>query len=295
MVIKRNRSNIQENYIWINGKFKKATRVLLDPLTHSLHYAGAVFEGERAYSGNIFKLEEHSKRLLISAEYMSLNVDYSLQEIMHASNEILIKNALYDNVYIRPIIWRGSESLNIFNKKLTTNIMIIAIPMQQRSDISSGLNLNIGKWRKPHPDTLPVQSKSSAHYAMSIISKKHAQLAGYDDSLLLDVYGNVAECTVTNIFFGIGNVIVTPIADRFLNGITRQTVIELARSMGIIVEEKRITLEDLEKYDTCFVTGTATEIKFVSSINYGDKKIVFYNRELVSQLQNIYTKLVHKV
>ena len=260
-------------------------------LTHSLHYSGAVFEGERAYDGKIFKLIEHSSRLIKSAEAMHLKVNYSVDEISQASEAILKKNNL-KNAYVRPLIWRGAESLGAYNPVLTTNLLVLA--QESNPAFKSGIRLIVTPWRKVGDDAMPTQSKSSAHYSMLSISQKIAQDQGYNDCLILDRYDDIAECSTTNIFFGREGEIVTPIADRFLNGITRQTVIEMARNMGMKVKEERLMLEDIEQYDACFSTGTSAEIRGIFEINTGSGSLEFPNNELVSKLQNEYGKLVGK-
>ena len=284
-----NLSEKLSDYIWINGKMIPWDDANIHVLTHSLHYSGAVFEGERAYDGKIFKLIEHSSRLIKSAEAMHLKVNYSVDEISQASEAILKKNNL-KNAYVRPLIWRGAESLGAYNPVLTTNLLVLA--QESNPAFKSGIRLIVTPWRKVGDDAMPTQSKSSAHYSMLSISQKIAQDQGYDDCLILDRYDDIAECSTTNIFFGREGEIVTPIADRFLNGITRQTVIEMARNIGIRVKEERLMLEDIKHYDACFSTGTSAEIRGISEINTGAGNLDFPNHELVSKLQNEYGKLV---
>lgn len=286
-----NLSEKLSDYIWINGKMIPWEDANIHVLTHSLHYSGAVFEGERAYDGKIFKLIEHSSRLIKSAEAMHLKVNYSVDEISHASEDILKKNNL-KNAYVRPLIWRGAESLGAYNPVLTTNLLVLV--QESNPVFKSGVRLIVTPWRKVGDDAMPTQSKSSAHYAMLSISQKIAQDQGYDDCLILDRFDDIAECSTTNIFFGREGEIVTPIADRFLNGITRQTVIEMARNMGMKVKEERLMLEDIGQYDACFSTGTSAEIRGISEINTGSGNLDFPNHELVSKLQNEYGKLVGK-
>lgn len=281
------------DFIWINGKFFHLNEAYIHVLTHSLHYAGAVWEGERSYNGKIFKLEEHTNRLLKSAEYMGFTpLKYSAQEINAVTYKLLEKNSLKD-AYIRPIIWRGAESMAIYNSTLTVNMLIAMLP--SRSEFLNNLKLNLSNWCKPSPKAFPPQAKSSTHYGMPVVSQITASNNGYDDSLVLDEEGYVAECNVANIFFGKGNKLVTPIADRFLNGITRQAVIEMVKSMEFEVIEARIPLEDLAKYEYSFITGTAREIGGVNSIDLG--KIVHYfpdPEEKIKMLQSEFAKLVGK-
>ena len=281
------------DFIWINGEFLHLNKAYVHVLTHSLHYAGAAWEGERAYNGKIFKLEEHTDRLLKSAEYMGLvPIKYSAQEINAVTYELLEKNSLKD-AYIRPLIWRGAESMAIYNSTLTVNMLIIMLP--SRTEFLSNLKLNLSSWCKPSPKAFPPQAKSSTHCGMPVVSQITASNNGYDDSLVLDEEGYVAECNVANIFFGKGNKLVTPIADRFLNGITRQAVIEMAKSLEFEVIETRISLEDLDKYEYSFITGTAREIGGVGSIDLG--KIVHYFPDpdrKIKMLQSEFARLVGK-
>ena len=286
-----NSSKKLADFVWINGKIIPWDKAYVHVLTHSLHYSGAVFEGERAYNGKVFKLMEHTNRLLKSAEYMHLKVDYSPEEIAAATIDILRKNNI-KNAYVRPLIWRGAESLGAYNPVLTTNLLILAT--ESNPKFRSDVRLWVSPWRKITEDAIPVQAKSSAHYAMLAISQKLAQDAGYDDALLLDQFGDIAECTTTNIFFGREGELVTPIADRFLNGLTRQMVIKLARNIGIKIRKKRIALEDIKEYDTCFSTGTSAEIRGISSIYTGDQNIKFTNDKMVATLQQEYAKIVGK-
>lgn len=279
------------DFIWINGKIVPWDNAYIHVLTHSLHYSGAVYEGERAYNGKVFKLREHTNRLLESAKYMQLEAKYSVADIEKATEEILQKNNL-KNAYVRPLIWRGAESLAIYNESLSTNILILA--QESNPKFQKGTRLVLSPWRKFAANTIPVQAKSSAHYAMLTISQKLAKDQGYDDALMLDQFDDIAESTTANIFFGRGKELVTPIADRFLNGITRQTVIEIAKNIGIKVKEERLAMQDIEKYDTCFICGTALEIKGVASVNDGHRDIKFPNDSIVEALQMEYAKIVGK-
>ncbi len=280
------------DFIWINGKFISSEEAYIHSLTHSLHYSGAVFEGERAYNGKVFKLEEHTKRLLKSAEIMGLEIEYSATEINKATYELLEKNVLKD-AYIRPLIWRGAESMMIYNPELSVNLLIAAI--YSRIEPLNNLKLNLGAWCKPSARALPPQAKSSAHYATAITSQMAASKLGYDDSLVLDEEGYVAECNVANIFFGKDNKLVTPIADRFLNGITRQTVIEMAKNLGFEIVESRISLEEIGEYEYSFITGSAREVGGVGSIDLNDSIIMFLDpEEKVKLLQSEFAKLVGK-
>lgn len=279
-------------FIWINGKFVPYNESNIHVLTHSLHYAGAVFEGIRAYNGKVFKLEEHTERLLKSAEHMQLDIKYTAKEINDITYQLLEKNSI-ENAYIRPLIWRGAESVAIHTLDLSVNILIAAFESQAK--FVSNLKLKLGKWRKPSPDSMPPQAKSSTHYGMAVAAQSMAQAQGYDDSLILDYEGFVAECNVANIFFGKGSRIVTPIADRFLNGITRQSVMLMAKKIGFEVKEARIHLEELADYDYCFLTGTAKEVGGIGTIDLERTVLNFPDpEEKVKLLQSEFAKMVGK-
>ena len=277
-------------YIWVNSELVPAKLAQTHVLTHSLHYSGAVFEGERAYNGQIFKLKEHTERLIKSAEALGLKVPYSLDEIIKAHELVIKKNKILD-AYIRPLIWCGSESLNITNANLSTNLLIASIPSMPRSFLE-GINLSVSCWRKVAPNAMPPQAKSAAHYNMAITSKKEAEALGYDDALLLDYEGFIAECSTTNIFFVKENVLYTPIADRFLNGITRQTIIKIAKDLRLKVKEERLRLEQIEDFTECFTTGTAIEVQNVRSIDIGSKKVVFDDHKIADILKKEYDRIV---
>jgi branched-chain amino acid aminotransferase len=279
------------SYIWINGEFVENNKAKLHVLTHSLHYSGAVFEGERAYNGKIFKLDEHVERLIKSAKTMRLEIEYNIDEIIKAHKELVIKNKVHD-AYIRPLIWRGSESLNLVNKSLSTNLLIASVPSLEKK--STPLNLHVGKWQKPHVNSFPPQVKGSAHYAMMAVTLEEAISLGYDDAVMLDYRGYIAECTSTNIFFVKGDELVTPIADAFLDGITRRTIIELASNLGIKTKEQYIKLEQLREYQGCFLTGTSAEIKLVNSIYVEDFKenFLFTEYSIAELLKREYSQLV---
>lgn len=284
--------NVSSNFIWINGEFVKSADANIHVLTHSLHYSGSVYEGERAYKGKVFKLHEHTERLLKSAECFGMYVDYSVEEIKAITYDLLARNGL-DYAYVRPLIWRGAESMKIYTPDLSTNFMIAAI--KSKNDFKTNVKLNVGKWRKANPNALPPQAKSAAHYGMSIATLVNSQKEGYDDSLMLDYEGFIAECTVSNIFFGKGKNIITPIPDRFLNGITRQSVIEMAKNLGFQVLEERIALPQLTDYDFCFITGTAKEIVGVGKIDADTISYKFPDSDKTTEfLQAEFAKMVGK-
>lgn len=279
-------------YIWINSELVPYELATVHALTHSLHYSGSVFEGERAYNRKVFKLKEHTERLINSSEALGLKVPYSVEEIIKAHELLIEKNKIQD-AYIRPLVWCGSESLNIINPKLSTNVLIAAISSMPQA-FTTGFNLHVSKWRKAAPNMIPVQSKSAAHYNMAITSKKEAKALGYDDALLLDYEGYIAECTTTNIFFVKDNILYTPIADRFLEGITRQTIIKIAKDLGLEVKEERIKLEQIEDFTSCFATGTAIEVQNINSIDLDEKKVTFNDHKIANMLKEEYGRIVRE-
>lgn len=276
-------------YIWMNGEIIELENAKISVLTHSLHYSGAVYEGQRAYNGRIFKLREHTERLFKSAKMLYMEIPYTKEKIINANESIIKKNNI-KNAYIRPLVWRGSETLNIINSKLSINCMIACIVSSERK--SSPLNLHISDWRKASPNVLPVQCKSSGHYNMMIIAQSAAKSKGYDDALMLDWRGYVAECTTSNVFFAKENTLVTPITDACLNGITRQTIIELAVAKGMNIVETHIKIADLHEYNECFITGTAAEIKAVASIDIGKNKLIFTSTKITNTLEEEYKNLI---
>lgn len=279
------------NYIWLNGEFIIWQDALVHALTHSLHYSGGVFEGEKAYNGKIFKLEQHVIRLIESAKILRLEVPYNFDEIITAHHQLLEKNNIKD-AYVRPLIWQGSESLNLINPNLSVNLLIAAIPSIPRP--SNPLKLHIANWRKSHPSSMPPQCKSSGHYNMMIPCLKEAKLLGYDDAILLDLRGYIAECTTTNIFFVKNDQLFTPIADNFLNGITRQTIIQLAENLNLTVKEEYLTLDSLAEFSEAFVTGTAMEVRGIKSVNINGRDIIFPDNKITNLLKNAYSDLVRK-
>jgi len=258
--------------IWFDGKLIPTADCKISILTHALHYASAVFEGERAYGGEIFKSTEHSERLKRSAELMDFEIPYSVAEIDAAKRLVLERNDQKD-VYVRPIAWRGSEQLGEqLGVSALTNKIHLAIATWQwpsyfdPAERLKGLRLDLSDYRRPDPKTAPSLAKASCLYAICTISKHRAERRGYADAMMLDWQGRVAECTGTNIFFVTDGKIHTPIADCFLPGITRATVIALARRRNIEVIERRVMPEELASFSECFITGTAAEVTAVSQI-----------------------------
>ena len=260
-----------EGFIFLDGQLLKWSDAKLHVLSHGLHYASSVFEGERVYKGKVFKEQEHTERLIRSAKTLGFDIPYNSKEINAIRKEVLTANKI-DDGYIRPVSWRGSEMMGISAQTNTIHFALAAWKWPSYFSPEAklkGIKLNISKWRRPDPLTAPVNTKAAGLYMICTLSKHEAESKGFDDSLMLDYRGYIAEATGANIFFIKNNEIHTPIADCFLDGITRQTVINIARTEGIKVEEKRLNIEDINDYEECFVTGTAAEVTPVSSIaNY---------------------------
>ena len=260
-----------EGFIFLDGQLLKWSDAKLHVLSHGLHYASSVFEGERVYKGKVFKEQEHTERLIRSAKTLGFDIPYNAKEINAIRKEVLIANKI-DDGYIRPVSWRGSEMMGISAQTNTIHFALAAWKWPSYFSPEAklkGIKLNISKWRRPDPLTAPVNTKAAGLYMICTLSKHEAESKGFDDSLMLDYRGYIAEATGANIFFIKNNEIHTPIADCFLDGITRQTIINIARTEGIKVEEKRLNIEDINDYEECFVTGTAAEVTPVRSIeNY---------------------------
>jgi branched-chain amino acid aminotransferase len=258
----------QDGFIWYDGQLVPWRDAKVHVLTHGLHYASSVFEGERAYAGHIFKSSEHSARLHRSAELLDFKIPYSVSEIDAAKRLVLEKNHLPD-AYLRPVAWRGSEQLGVAAQKNSIHLAIAAWVWPSYFDPAQrlkGIRLDMAQYRRPDPKTAPSTAKAAGLYMICTISKHRAERRGYAEAMMLDWQGRVAECTGANLFFVGDGRIHTPIADCFLDGITRQTVIELARRRGYEVVERRIMPEELSGFSECFITGSAAEVTAVSEI-----------------------------
>ena len=259
----------REGKIWYNNDLVDWQEVKLHVLSHGLHYGSFVFEGLRVYEGEIFKLEEHTDRLYHSAKRMGIKIPYSKDEINKATKKIVsVQNV--QNGYIRPFAWRGSEMMAISAQQTKIHVAIATWEWGSYFDPklkTEGIKLNISKWRRPAPNTIPWDTKASGLYMICTLSKHEAAQQGYTDSLMLDHEGNVAEATGANIFFKDkeGN-LHTPIPDSFLDGITRRAIIEIAKSKNIKIHERKISPKELSKFVGCFLTGTAAEVTPVSCI-----------------------------
>ena len=260
--------NNLEGFIFLDDQLVKWSEAKLHVLSHGLHYASSVFEGERVYQGKVFKEEQHTLRLIASAKSLGFEIPYDVKEIGEIRKKVLKANNITDG-YIRPVSWRGSEMMGISAQKNKIHFALAAWKWPSYFSPEAklrGIKLNISKWRRPDPKTAPVNTKAAGLYMICTLSKHEAESLGYDDSLMLDYRGYIAEATGANIFFIKDNELHTPLADCFLDGITRKTVISIANNQGIKVQEKRILLEDLKDYKECFVTGTAAEVTPVNTI-----------------------------
>ena len=279
----------REGKIWYNGDLVEWQDAKLHVISHGLHYASLVFEGLRVYDGEIFKLEEHTDRLYHSAKRMDMTIPYTKDEINNACNQI-IKIQKVQNGYVRPFAWRGSEMMGVSAQKTKINVAVATWEWGDYFDPKlkiEGIKLNVSNWRRPAPNTIPWDSKAAGLYMICTLSKHEAENQGFDDSLMLDYRGYIAEATGANIFFVKNDEIYTPIADCFLDGITRQTVIEIAKKENFKVTETRLKVEDLSQYSECFVTGTAAEVTPVKSIN----EVQFNPGNVCRLLIEKYTKL----
>lgn len=259
----------REGFILIDGEMVDWKDAKVHVLSHALHYGSCVFEGERAYNGVIFKGREHSERLMKSAEILDMDMPMSADEIDEAKAKVMKANNIVDG-YIRAFAWRGSEMMGISAQETKTHIAFAAwewpsyFSPEKREN---GIRLKTAKWRRPHPDTAPTQSKAAGLYMICTMSKHAAERDGYDDAMMLDYRGYVSEATGANIFFVKGNEIHTPTPDCFLNGITRQTAIGLAGDLGFDVHVRHIKPEEIAEFEEVFLTGTAAEITAVGEID----------------------------
>jgi branched-chain amino acid aminotransferase len=258
----------RDGYIWFNGTLMPWRGSKVHVLTHGLHYGSCVFEGVRSYNGRIFKLEDHTTRLFASAKTLDMKVPFTEEQLNAAQVEVLRANNLTDG-YLRPLIWRGTESISVSAQTATINVAVACwvwpsyFTMEARM---RGIRLQMSQWRRPAPDMAPVTAKAAGLYMICTLSKHTAEAAGYEDALMLDYRGYIAEATGANVFFITNGEIHTPLADCFLDGITRKTVIDLAKRRGIKVVERHIKPEEMANFQECFITGTAAEVTPVREI-----------------------------
>ena len=258
----------REGALWYDGKLVPWRSATTHVLTHGLHYGSCVFEGERIYNGRIYKLEEHTARLFESARIFGMKIPYTEDEINTATREAAASQNILDG-YIRPVAFRGSEMMAVSAQNTSTHVAIAAWQWPSYFDPKEklkGIRLDLSEWRRPAPDTAPTKAKAAGLYMICTLSKHAAESRGYADALMLDYRGLVAEATGANIFFVKDGTLITPIADCFLNGITRQSVIALARARQIPVVERHIEPAELASFTECFITGTAAEVTPVSEI-----------------------------
>ncbi|MCW8836122.1 MAG: branched-chain amino acid aminotransferase [Rhodospirillales bacterium] len=284
----------RDGLIWYNGELVPWREAKLHVLSHALHYASSVFEGERVYNGAIFKLTEHSQRLIDSGRMLGFEVPYSVADIDAATREVVKANNIVDG-YVRPIAWRGSEMMGVSAQKSRIHLAIATWewPSYFSPEMrKKGIRMTLSKWRRPAPDTAPTQAKAAGLYMICTLSKHDAETKGYDDALFLNWKGQIAEGTGANIFLLMPDgKLHTPTPDCFLNGITRQTVIELAKRRGIEIVERTIELEELANASEVFVTGTAAEVTPVGEID----QYRFTPGEMTMNLIADYERAVGKV
>ena len=256
--------------IWFDGKTANWPDVKIHVLSHGLHYASCVFEGERVYDGEIFKLEEHTERLFHSASRLGFKIPYTTELLNKACKEIIAIQKV-KNGYVRPVAWRGSEMMAISAQQTKIHVAIAAWEWGSYFDPNlklKGIKLDISKWRRPAPETIPCDTKASGLYMICTLSKHEAEKKGFTDSLMLDYQGNIAEATGANVFFkNKSGELHTPTPDCFLDGITRRSIIDIAKSKGIKVVERKIKPEEMMNFGGCFLTGTAAEVTPVSQID----------------------------
>ena len=258
----------RDGWIWMDGELVPWREAKVHVLTHALHYASCVFEGERMYDGEIFKLTEHNERLFRSAEILDFQIPFTVAEIDEACKQTAASNGL-ENCYVRPLAWRGPEQMGVSAQATRTHVAIATWPWGAYYDaaqLRKGIRLTYAKYRRPSPETAPTSAKAAGLYMICTISKHAAEKDGYSDALMLDWRGYVAETTSANIFLVRDGVIHTPKPDCFLDGITRRSVIGLAQQMGFEVVERHIPGEELGSFSEVFVTGTAAEVTPVGEI-----------------------------
>ncbi|MEM6410504.1 MAG: branched-chain amino acid aminotransferase [Pseudomonadota bacterium] len=280
----------RDGYIWLDGEFVAWRESKVHVLTHGMHYASCVFEGERAYAGQIYRSKEHSDRLANSAKILGFDLPFTVDQIEDAKKEALARSGL-DNAYVRAFAWRGSEQMGILAEECSVRLAIACWHWGDYfDDKMKGIRMTRAAYARPSPETAPCEAKASGLYMICTISKQQAKDAGYADALMLDHEGNVAEATGANIFFTRDGAVHTPIADRFLNGITRQSAIRLAKARQIEVVERRISPDELSTFDECFITGTAAEITPVAEI----AEHTFNPGDISHALVEDYHNLVHR-
>jgi branched-chain amino acid aminotransferase len=286
----------REGHIWFDGKLTPWRDAKIHVLTHGLHYGSCVFEGQRVYNKKVFKLEQHTARLFESARLMGFEIPFTETQINDACKQVVEAQG-NDDAYMRPVAWRGSEMMAVSAQKSKIHVAIASWPWPSMFDPeikNKGIKLDISRWRRPAPETTPWKAKAAGLYMICTLSKHEAEAKGYADAMMYDWRGLVAEATGANMFFVKDNKLFTPYADCFLNGITRQTVIDLAKARQIEVVEKYIQSSEVGSFEQCFLTGSAAEVSPVGSI--GDWKFEVGNvtRTLMDDYSN-FIRGKHKI
>jgi len=279
----------RDGEIWLDGKLVPWREANAHVLTHGLHYASAVFEGERVYGGEIFKLTEHSERLVRSAEILGFEIPYSVEEIDQACRDAVTAMNISDG-YVRPVAWRGTEMMGVSAQKNKIHLAVAAWEWPAYFSPEArlqGIRMQTSKWRRPAPETAPVMSKAAGLYMICTMSKHDAEKNGYNDALMLDWRGQIAEATGANIFLVIDGTLHTPIPDCFLDGITRRTVMELAKARGYEIIERAIMPEELDDAQEVFITGTAAEVTPIAEIDDHKFQVGQITRELIDDYDNL--------
>ncbi|MBI3822562.1 MAG: branched-chain amino acid aminotransferase [Planctomycetes bacterium] len=284
----------RDGVIWLDGKLVPWREAKLHVLTHSLHYGNAVFEGERVYGGHVFKINEHSTRLLRSAELLGYQLPFSAEELNRATREVVARNNVQTG-YVRPIAWRGSEVIGVSARGTKPHVAVTAFPWPSyfsEEARKKGLRLKTAAWRRPGPQSAPAEAKAAGMYIICTMSRDQANAEGYDDALMLDWRGQVAEATGANFFMVSGGELHTPTPDCFLDGITRQTVLDLARKRDIRVVERAMFPEELGEASEMFLTGTAAEVTPIGELDGRKYTVGPVTQELMAAYSQLVSGLV---
>ena len=279
----------RDGKIWMDGALVDWRDANVHILTHAMHYASSVFEGERCYNGKIFKSRAHSARLLQSGVYLDMDIPYSVDQIEAAKAQTLKANGLTD-AYVRAVAWRGAgDDMGVAAKR---NPVRMAVAVWEWGAYygdakMKGAKLDISKWKRPSPETIPHAAKAAGLYMICTMSKHAAEAKGCSDAMMFDYRGYVAEATGANIFFIKNGEVHTPLADSFLNGITRQTVIGMLRAKGLTVHERHIEAQELEGFEQCWLTGTAAEVTPVGQIGAYSFEVGALTREISTDYEKL--------
>ncbi|MFD9724025.1 branched-chain amino acid aminotransferase [Streptomyces sp. NPDC059072] len=280
----------RDGTIWLDGRFVPWREARLHVLSHGLHYGGAVFEGIRVYGGRMFKSAEHAERLCASARELNYSLPFTAEALDAAARELVRREGIVDG-YVRPVAWRGSEQISVSGAGTTAHVAVAAWEWPHvfsAEAASRGIRLRTSTWRRPDPATAPVRAKAASLYNICTLARDEAEAAGYDDALLLDLRGGLAEATGANLFLVIDGALHTPTPDCFLDGITRRTVIALAAELGVEVVVRRIEPAELDRAEEVFLTGTAYEVQPVSAVD--DR--AYAVGKVTSRLSEAYGRLV---